>query len=141
MIKRITHHASRITPYALPAIVLLGLAVRLWGLTGYGVWFDEAYHVQLVRLPTVCDTLDAVLYVALGIIAIYSHYVVAIILGLFALLSLARWTGPRQVSARAWLLAHVAIFAAWLPWLLPLLLYWLNADLPRATLRHDFEWS
>ncbi len=28
------NHISRITFYALPAVILLGLAVRLWGLTG-----------------------------------------------------------------------------------------------------------
>ena len=242
---RITHHASRaasrITLLTLAAITLLGLGVRLWGLTDYGVWFDEAYHVQLVRLPTVGDMLgavlsnppsdplyvlllrpwvalfgsgdgvirllsvifstatipatywlgrtlsdsragllaalflalspyavelgqeaalyalaslattlalaagwrwrasgtrrDAVLYVLFGIVAIYSHYVFAVILGLFAVLSLMGWVGPRKVSARGWLLAHAAIVAAWLPWLIALLASWLGAELPRATLR------
>jgi hypothetical protein len=238
---RITHHASRITFPALAAVTLLGLAVRLFGLTDYGVWFDEAYHVQLVRLPTVGDMLDAVLsnppsdplyllllrpwvalfghgdgairllpvifstatlpatywlgrtlfdyragllaalflalspyavelgqegalyalasltttlalaagwqwrasgtrrdgllYVLLGIVAIYSHYVFAAILGLFAVLSLMRWVGPRRVSARAWLLAHAAIFVAWLPWFIALAMHWVNAELPRATRR------
>src|SRR5205814_935265 len=46
---------------ALPAIVALGLAIRLYDLTGYGIWWDEAYHVQLVQLPTVGAMLDAVL--------------------------------------------------------------------------------
>jgi uncharacterized membrane protein len=235
--------APRITYYALAAIILLGLAVRLWGLTDYGVWFDEAYHVQLVKLPTVGAMLDAVLsnppsdplyvlllrpwtemfgygdtairrlsvifstatlpatywlgrvlfdyragllaalflavspyavelgqeaalyalasltttaalaagwrwrvtgtrrdmvlYIVVGIVAIYSHYVVAVILVLFALLSLILSAEPRQVTTRAWLLAHIAILAAWLPWLIALLAHWLNTDVPRATLHHQ----
>ena len=28
---------------ALAAIVLVGLAIRLYGLTSYGIWFDESY--------------------------------------------------------------------------------------------------
>jgi 4-amino-4-deoxy-L-arabinose transferase-like glycosyltransferase len=235
--------APCITYYALAAIVLLGLGVRLWWLTDYGVWFDEAYHVQLVRLPTVGAMLDAVLsnppsdplyvlllrpwtamfgygdaairllsvifstatlpvtywlgrvlldyragllaalflaispyavefaqeaalyalasltttaalaagwrwratgnrrdamlYVAVGTVAVYSHYVVAVILTLFSLLALMPRTGPRQVTIRAWVLSHTAILAAWLPWLITLLVHWLNAAVPRATLRHQ----
>ena len=60
---RNTQYAIRntFTFYALAAITLMGLAVRLWDLTNFGVWFDEAYHVQLVRLPMVGDMLNAVL--------------------------------------------------------------------------------
>src|SRR2546423_6553864 len=46
---------------ALIVIALVGLAIRVNGLTNYGIWWDEAYHVQLVHLPTVGDMLDAVL--------------------------------------------------------------------------------
>jgi 4-amino-4-deoxy-L-arabinose transferase-like glycosyltransferase len=46
---------------ALTSVVLLGLALRLYGLTYYGIWFDEAYHIQLVSLPAVGDMLRAVL--------------------------------------------------------------------------------
>src|SRR4051794_35198697 len=46
---------------ALGLVVLLGLGVRLLGLTAYGIWFDEGYHVALVRLPTVGAMLEAVL--------------------------------------------------------------------------------
>ena len=46
---------------ALAGITLLGLALRVCGLTAYGIWWDEAYHVQLVRLPTIAAMLDAVL--------------------------------------------------------------------------------
>lgn len=56
---------SRLPPIAIAAgllvITLIGLAVRLYGLTDYGLWFDEAYHVELVKLPTVWTMLDAVL--------------------------------------------------------------------------------
>src|SRR5690349_5049990 len=50
--------------WVLPVLVglmVVGLAVRVWGLTAYDVWFDEAYHVQLVKLPTVGAMLDAIL--------------------------------------------------------------------------------
>ena len=46
---------------ALTAIVTLGLAVRLYGLTAYGVWFDEAYQIQLVQMPDVPTMIEAVL--------------------------------------------------------------------------------
>src|SRR5688500_10379238 len=46
---------------ALAAVTLLGLAVRLYGLTNFGIWFDEAYHLELVRQPTIPAMLDAVL--------------------------------------------------------------------------------
>lgn len=220
----------------LSVVVLLGMGVRLFGLTDHGIWFDEAYHVQLVRLPTVGAMLDAVLsnppsdplyvlllrgwtrlfgyedaavrslsvllsaatlpaaywlgrvlvgrragllgalllalspyalefgqqaalyalasltttlalaagwrwratgrggllYLALGIVAIYSHYVVAAILGLFALLALHRYAGPRPVATRKWLLAHAAILLAWTPWMVALVLNWLASANPRT---------
>ena len=37
----------------LGAVTLLALAIRLYGLTNHGVWWDEAYHAELVRLPSV----------------------------------------------------------------------------------------
>src|SRR5215210_1231254 len=46
---------------ALAAITALALSVRLYGLTSYGIWFDESYHVALVKLPDVPTMLDAVL--------------------------------------------------------------------------------
>jgi predicted membrane-bound mannosyltransferase len=46
---------------ALAAIMLVGLAIRLYGLTSYGIWFDESYHIALVQLPSVGAMLDAVL--------------------------------------------------------------------------------
>ena len=227
---------------ALLSVVLLGFVVRAYGLTGYGIWFDEAYHVQLVTLPTIGEMLravlanppsdplyvlllrpwvallgpddlsvralsvvlstatlpatywlgkvaagrvaglagalllaispyaiefgqqaslyvlaslattlalaaglrwrgtgsrrDALLYLALGIVAIYSHYVVAAILGLFVMLSLYKYRGARRVPRRAWVAAHAAIFAAWTPWLLALAANWIATPVPRATLRN-----
>jgi 4-amino-4-deoxy-L-arabinose transferase-like glycosyltransferase len=222
---------------ALAGIMLLGLAIRLYGLTSYGIWWDEAYHVQLVRLPSVGAMLDAVLsnppsdplyvfvlrvwaglfgtgdaelrmlsvlfstltlpatywlgrvlagpvvgllgallmavspyavelgqegalyalaaltitlalaagwrwrsegrggllYVLLGIVAIYSHYVAAAIFGLFAVVACLPDAGRSKVSGRAWWSAHAAIFGAWLPWLVALGVYWVNSPLPRAT--------
>ncbi|HEX6606517.1 MAG TPA: glycosyltransferase family 39 protein [Chloroflexia bacterium] len=224
----------------LAAIMLVGLAIRLYGLTSYGIWFDESYHIALVQLPGVGAMLDAVLsnppsdplyvlllrpwvalfghgdgsvralsvglstatlpatywlgrslvgpragllgaallavspyavelgqeaalyalaaltttlalaagwhwwrtgqgarrYLALGIIAIYSHYVVAAILAGFALLVLLPGTGPRQVSRRAWLTGHAIIGATWLPWLAALAIHWQQSAVPRATLQH-----
>jgi mannosyltransferase len=227
---------------ALLSVVLLGFVLRAYGLTGYGIWFDEAYHIQLVTLPTVGEMLravlanppsdplyvlllrpwvalfgrddlsvralsvvlstaalpatywlgkvaagraaglvgalllaispyaiefgqqaslyvlasftttlalaaglrwrdtgsrrDALIYVALSIVAIYSHYVVAAILGLFCLLSLSKHQRPRPVARRAWIGAHAAIFAAWTPWLLALAANWIATPVPRATLRN-----
>lgn len=221
------------------AITLLGLAVRLYGLTSYGLWFDEAYHVELVKLPDVWAMLDAVfsnppsdplyvlilrpwvaifgpeagsiralsvifgtatipatfvlgryalgvaaglwgalffalspyaielgqeaalyalaallttsalaagwhwvrtgrgmsLYVVFGVLAIYSHYVVAVILMLFAAFLLTYFGRDRRERGR-WVLANGLVFVSWVPWLVALMLHWLASDLPRATLRH-----
>ena len=227
---------------ALLSVVLLGFLLRVYGLTSYGIWFDEAYHIRLVTLPTAGEMLravlsnppsdplfvlllrpwvalfghddfsvralsvllstatlpatywlgkvaagraagligalllavspyaiefgqqaslyvlasltttlalaaglrwrgtgsrrDALLYLALGIVAIYSHYVVASILGLFGLLSLSTYAGSRQVARRVWIAAHAAIFAAWTPWLAALVASWIATPVPRATLRN-----
>jgi 4-amino-4-deoxy-L-arabinose transferase-like glycosyltransferase len=232
--------AGRATLLLLGSIVLLGLGIRLYGLTSYGIWFDEAYHIALIQQPTVGAMLDAVLsnppsdplyvlilrpwvalfgssdgavrllsvlfstatipatyalgrvlagraagllgalffalspyavelgqeaalyalaalattaalaagwrwrstgrggalYLLLGIVAIYSHYVVAAILVGFAVLALLPAAGPRRVSARAWLGAHGLIGLAWLPWLAALAAHWLANAQPRATLLH-----
>jgi uncharacterized membrane protein len=227
---------------ALLSVVLLGLMLRVYGLIGYGIWFDEAYHIQLATLPTAGAMLQAVLanppsdplyvlllrpwialfghddlsvralsvmlstatipatywlgkvaagraaglagalllavspytiefgqqaslyvlasltttlalaaglswhgsgslkhalfYVALGTVAVYSHYVVAAILGLFGLLALYAGAGPRLVTRRAWIAAHAAIFMAWSPWLVALAANWIATPVPRATLRN-----
>ncbi len=80
---------------------------------------------------------DAALAIVLSILAVYSHYTVPVILALVAVLSLTRLGGARAVSAR-----HVAglvaiVLVAWLPWLLPMLGAWADADLARTSLvRH-----
>jgi 4-amino-4-deoxy-L-arabinose transferase-like glycosyltransferase len=239
---------------ALGLIVLLGLGVRLIGLTGYGIWDDEAYHIALVKLPTVAAMLDAVLsnppsdplyvlllrgwvslfghgdaqvrllsvifsvatlpatywlgramvgraagllaallfalspyavelgqeaalyslaaltttaalaaglrwratgrgaalYVALGILAIYSHYVVALILALFAMLGGRGSWDPRNPKSKIrvpsgppksdWIVAHTIIFAAWLPWVVALVVHFANTSVPRVTLGHKATW-
>lgn len=222
------------------SITLVGLFVRLYGLTEYGLWFDEAYHIELVKLPSIWDMLDAVLsnppsdplyvlllrgwvalfgtdagsvrmlsaicgtatipatfflgrfslgvgaglggalffaispygielgqeaalyslaaltgtlclaagwrwistggrrisvYVLLGVIAIYSHYVVAAIIALFAALMLIFIIRDKALGRR-WVLANGLILLSWLPWLVALILHWIGADLPRATLQH-----
>ncbi len=233
--------AGRTSALLLGGIILLGLGIRLYGLTGYGIWFDEAYHIALVQQPTVGAMLDAVLsnppsdplyvlvlrpwvglfgssdgavrllsvlfstatlpatyalgrvvagrgagllgalllalspyavelgqeaalyalaaltttaalaagwrwyqtgrggalYVGLGIVAIYSHYVVGAILAGFALLALVPAAGPRRVSGRPWLGAHALIGLAWMPWLAALAVHWLANTQPRATLAHS----
>ncbi|MEA2576233.1 MAG: mannosyltransferase [Chloroflexia bacterium] len=227
---------------ALLSVVLLGLVLRVYGLADHGIWFDEAYHIQLVSLPSAGDMLSAVLanppsdplyvlllrpwvasfghgdaavralsvllstatlpatywlgkvaagraagllgalllavspyalefgqqaslyvlasltttlalaaglkwrntsskrnallYIALGSVAIYTHYVVAAILAIFCLLALHKAAGPGHVTRRAWIAAHAAILLAWLPWLLALLTSWVATPVPRATLRN-----
>jgi MFS family permease len=72
------------------------------------------------------------LYLATGIAAIYSHYVVAAILALFWLLAPLF---ERRRPERDWTLVHAAILLAWIPWLIPLLFNWLSSTAPRAGLR------
>jgi uncharacterized membrane protein YhaH (DUF805 family) len=72
------------------------------------------------------------LYLAVGIVAIYSHYVVAAILALFWLLAPLF---ERRRPEREWTLVHAAIFLAWTPWLIPLLYNWLTSAAPRVGLR------
>jgi hypothetical protein len=224
---------------ALAAVTLVGLAVRLYGLTDYGIWFDEAYHIQLVKLPSIPDMIGAVLsnppsdplyvlllrgwtrvfgyedgavrmlsvlfstatvpatywlgrvfagrmvgiigalmlavspyavelgqeaalyalasllttlalaagwrwrtlgrggwiYLTLGILAIYSHYVVAAILLLFALFCTLRVVGSGKLSMRSWLIGNTIMIILWLPWLVALVLSWVASPQTRATLR------
>jgi 4-amino-4-deoxy-L-arabinose transferase-like glycosyltransferase len=46
---------------ALLLITLAGLLLRAAGLDAFGTWFDEAYHVALVRESTMASMLDAIL--------------------------------------------------------------------------------
>lgn len=230
---------------ALLLVVLCGLVLRLNGLTSYGIWFDEAYHIALVQLPGVPQMLDAVLsnppsdplyvlllrgwvalfghgdaavrllsvllsavtlpatywlgrsmanraagllaalffalspyavelgqeaalyalaaltaslalsagwgwlstgrgwelYVALGVVAIYSHYVVAAILLIFVLLAPLGRTDGRRVSTRDWLRANLIVFLAWAPWAAAMAAHWLGAAEPRASLSFTATWA
>lgn len=223
----------------LALVVGLALAVRVYGITSYGVWFDEAYHVALVRLPTTADMLGAVLtnppsdplyvlilrgwaalfgtgdasvrglsvifgtltvpaafalgavlagrvagllgallvaispyavefsqeaalyalaallttlalalgirwqrtgrgglaFTAVAVLALYSHYVVAVVLLLFVVGSLLPYFREQsRVLLGRFMLAGGIAFALWLPWLVPLLLSWLAAEVPRTSL-------
>ena len=224
----------------LAVVMLLGLGVRMYGLTGYGIWFDEGYHIALVQLPTVGAMVDALIsnppsdplyvmllrawvglfghdnaavrmlsvlaststlpaiyllgrqaasntigllgallfalspyavelgqeaalyslaaltttaaltagwrwrttgrgraaYMVFAVLAIYSHYVVAVILILFAAFSLHPAAGPRKVSARTWVISNAAIGVLWLPWLAALAVHWWSSALTRTALRH-----
>src|SRR2546421_10494979 len=46
---------------ALALVVVIGLGVRPHGLTAYGIWFDEGYHIALGRMASVPAMLDPVL--------------------------------------------------------------------------------
>jgi hypothetical protein len=75
-------------------------------------------------------------YIILGTVAIYSHYVVAVILALFMLLGLYRRSISSAVSRRGWLLANGSVFLFWSPWLITMLAYWIASPQPRAGLPH-----
>ena len=75
------------------------------------------------------------IYVILGTVAIYSHYVVAVILGLFTLFGLYRRISS-AISRRSWLIANGTIFLLWTPWLIAMLIHWTTSPQPRATLSH-----
>jgi uncharacterized membrane protein len=224
---RVSGSTARTYALGLAAITLGALAIRLWRLDAAGVWFDEAYHVALVRLPDVWAMLDAILSnspsdplyalvlrgwvgiaghadgvirvpslivgtltipaaawlareldgrravgllaatfvalspyalefsqeaapyalaalattlalaatwrwrrtglardgvvaVLLAIVAVYSHYVAAAVLGLVWLAGSLAWAGPSRVARGSWLLAPVGVLAAWVPWLIGL---------------------
>ncbi len=125
------------------------LAALFVALSPYAVEFGQEAALYALASLTITLTLaagwrwrktgskrDRRVYVMLGVVAVCSHYVAVAILALFVVLGFMRWAGPHAVSVRAWVLGHAVIFAAWLPWLIALAIHWLNADLPRATLRH-----
>ncbi|HUG47799.1 MAG TPA: glycosyltransferase family 39 protein, partial [Candidatus Limnocylindria bacterium] len=79
--------------------------------------------------------LDGALAVVVSIVAVYSHYVVPVVLTLVAFTSLSPLGGPRQVSARAMAVAAGNVLLAWLPWLVPMLMSWFSTD-ARTALAH-----
>src|SRR3954470_4397553 len=107
------------------------LAALLFALSPYAVELgQEAALYSLAALTTTAALAagwrwrvtgqGAILYVALGILAIYSHYVVAVILALFALLAPAQ---VMKIPKSRWFAAHGIIFLAWLPWLAALAIH------------------
>jgi 4-amino-4-deoxy-L-arabinose transferase-like glycosyltransferase len=230
---------SLLTWAVLLSITAVALALRVYRLTGYGIWFDEAYHIALISLPATSDMLGAVLanppsdplyvlllrgwsgmfgtgdasvralsvlfgtvtvpatyalgcllagrsagllgagliavspyavefsqeaalyalaalmttvalalgiswqrtgrgglaYVLAAAIAIYSHYVVAVVLALFAFGALLPSLRPEsRVPPQKYLLATGGATALWLPWLVPTLLSWGTVEVPRSSL-------
>jgi mannosyltransferase len=239
--------AERARPViAVLAITLVGLVIRMWSLGTAGVWFDESYHLALVREPGVGAMLDAILAnppsdplyalvlrgwvavagdddaiirlpsvlagtltipavawlaneldgrravallaaafvalspyalefsqeaapyalaallttlgvaagwrwrrtgrrsdgllaVALGVGAVYAHYVAVAVLGLAWLVGFTSWSGPASVDRRRWLAAGAVVALGWAPWLVGLAAHWLAAAAPRATLASDLS--
>jgi len=144
----------------LPAIYWLGrelgsrsaglLGAALFAVSPYGVEFGQ--EAALYGLATLLTTLALAqgihflrtgrggwLYLLLGVAAIYSHYVVAVILTLFVLFPFA--TRLHTVPTKRWLLLNLIIFAAWAPWLAASLVHWASSDLPRASLTHWATWQ
>src|SRR5207253_2990871 len=108
------------------------LAALLFALSPYAVELGQEAALYSLAALTTTAALAAgwrwrttgrgfTLYITLAILAIYSHYAVAVILALFALLSPATETQnstlKTQNSKLTWFAVHGIIFAAWLPWL------------------------
>ena len=77
---------------------------------------------------------DGTLAVGLAILAVYSHYVAVVVLGLAWVGGLSRRSGPTGVTVRRWVLAGVIVGAAWLPWAVGLAQHWAASAAPRAAL-------
>ena len=122
--RRRPRHGWRLRPVVVAAL--------LFALSTYAVELgQEAALYSLAALTTTAALAagwrwrttgrGSTLYITLAILAIYSHYVVALILALFALLvpTLATQNSKlkTQNSKLTWVAAHAIIFAAWLPWL------------------------
>jgi len=116
---------------ALLVITLVGLGIRLWSLDAAGVWFDEAYHVALVRVPDVGGMLDAILsnppadplypLVLRGWVAVVGHgdaaiRVPSVVFGTLAIPA-AYWLA-REVDGRRVVALLAALFMAVSPYAL-----------------------
>ncbi len=129
----------------------LGSAVGLWGAFFFAVSpyaIELGQEAALYALAALLTTLalavgwrwlrterGVVLYAIVGGLAIYSHYVVAVILTIFAALVLMLILRDRKRRER-WTIANGLIILAWLPWLMALIIHWLGSDLLRASLFH-----
>ncbi|HET9492933.1 MAG TPA: hypothetical protein VFR15_01745, partial [Chloroflexia bacterium] len=79
-----------------------------------------------------------VAYVLVAALAVYSHYVVPVILSTVAAVALLRHFRADSVLPRWYFLpATGAALALWLPWLVPLMQSWVNTEVPRASLPQD----
>src|SRR5205823_993377 len=121
-----------LAPYAAE----LGQEAALYALAGLMATAALAAGWRLLRSGR-----GYLVYMPLGIVAIYSHYVVAVILLLFALLTLHPLAGPRRVSSARWIWVNSLILAAWLPWLALVVAHWLQSAVPRVSLGHTAEFS
>jgi 4-amino-4-deoxy-L-arabinose transferase-like glycosyltransferase len=108
--------AQEAAPYALAALLTTLALAEAW------------------RWRRTNERRDMLLFVALGIGAVYSHYVAVAVLVLTALLGATRWSGTSRLHPGAWLGGFAVVLVAWLPWGIGLLLHWFDASAPRATL-------
>lgn len=128
-----------VSPYAVEfgqeaaLYALASLTTTLALAAGWGWWHGDIGQNKHNRQGG--QATGGLLYVLMGTLAVYSHYVVGAILALFAALALLapRPSGPR-VSTKGWLTANGAIFALWLPWLVALTVRWLSTTVPRVAL-------
>lgn len=139
----------------LPAIYWLGtslgirwaglLAALLFAISPYAMEFGQEAALYTLAALTTTLALAAgfsflrtgrggTLYLLLAVIAIYSHYVVAVILALFAVLPIV--VSFEAVPPRRWIALNALVLAAWTPWLVLLILHWVSSDVPRAFIGH-----
>ncbi|MEO5953678.1 MAG: hypothetical protein ABIQ44_14520, partial [Chloroflexia bacterium] len=115
-----------ISPYAIE----FGQEAALYGLTALLTTSTLALGWRWLRTSR-----GIAAYTVVGILAIYSHYVVAVIVPLFAALILL-FNIRDKATGRRWIIANGLILLSWLPWLIALLTHWLNSELPRASIMH-----
>jgi hypothetical protein len=149
--------------FTVPAAFALGtlLAGRFAGLAGAGLVALSPYAVEfsqeaaLYALAALSTTTalalgiwwqrtgrGGVAYVLVGTLAIYSHYVVPVVIALFALGSLLPpFRTASRISPRTYLFATGGAFALWLPWLVRLVLSWNTVAVPRSSLPQDLTAS
>jgi hypothetical protein len=130
---------------------LAGRTVGLLGgllaaLSPYAVEFSQeaALYALAALLTTLALALGlrwqrsgrgGVAFLLVAVFAVYSHYVAAAIVLLFISgLALPYFRPESRVSPGRLLLAGAFAFLAWLPWLVPLALSWLAAEVPRSSL-------
>jgi hypothetical protein len=139
------------------AATLAGFGIRAWEHGAVGVWFDEAYHVALVREPTVGAMLDAILsnppsdplyaLVLRGWVAVAGSGDAAIrlpsVLAGSLTIPAAAWLA-REIDGRSWVVILAAAFVALSPYALEFSQeaapYALAALLTTAALAAGWRW-